>query len=79
MTMTSTVQAATLGQVYVRVLKQTNSAFNDSWSAGWNACRSQYPTTRSLTLARAEQIQVDRGGGNWVTAWNAWWNCRNTA
>ena len=76
--LSSAANAAVLGQVYVRVLKTTNSAWSDSWGAGWNECRSQHPRTRSIVLVRSEQIQVDRGGGNWVTAWNAWWNCRDT-
>lgn len=75
--MSSAANAATLGQKAVRVLKTSNSAWNDSWSAGWDACRSTFPQTRSIELARSEPISVDRGGGNIVQAWNAWWNCRD--
>ncbi|KAB7768869.1 hypothetical protein CKY51_08930 [Xanthomonas maliensis] len=46
------------------------------WQAGGNACRSNFPTTRSLVLTRVS-APVASQTGNWQNV-TAFWACRDT-
>ncbi|WP_261380722.1 hypothetical protein [Xanthomonas vasicola] len=83
----SPASAAVIGNVKVSGNVQDRATFGTSapsnqavfkylWQAGWNACRSNFPGTRSMALTRVV-APVASQTGNWQNV-TAFWACRDT-
>ncbi|UYA59716.1 hypothetical protein U1R68_14295 [Pectobacterium colocasium] len=70
----SATSAATLGGVTVITKVMSHSAWQDSWGAAWDECRSKYRGTKSLGFKGATQGMSETTGGVY---WLASWDCHD--